>query len=53
MVNGNGDQVRYHFSLCGKSDGNTLADEKISFSVTGGTVVIFGINLSSYRMDEQ
>ena len=27
IVNGNGDQVKYHFSLCGKSDGNTLADE--------------------------
>ena len=53
IVNGNGDQVKYHFSLCGKSDGNTVADEKITFSVTGGTVVIFGINLSSYRTDEQ
>ena len=53
VVNGNGDQVKYHFSLCGKSDGNTEADEKISFSVTGGTVVIFGINLSGYRVDEQ
>ena len=53
IVNGNGDQVKYHFSLCGKSDGNTLADEKITFSVTGGTVVIFGINLSAYRVDEQ
>ena len=53
IVNGNGDQVKYHFSLCGKSDGNTLADEKITFSVTGGTVVIFGINLSGYRVDEQ
>ena len=53
VVDGNGDKVLYHFSLCGKSDGNTLADEKITFSVTGGTVVIFGINLSSYRVDEQ
>lgn len=53
VVDGNGDKVLYHFSLCGKSDGNTVADEKITFSVTGGTVVIFGINLSGYRVDEQ
>ena len=53
IVDGNGDKVKYHFSLCGKSDGNTVADEKISFSVTGGTVVIFGINLGGYRDDEQ
>ena len=53
VVDGDGDKVLYHFSLCGKSDGNTVADEKITFSVTGGTVVIFGINLSGYRVDEQ
>ena len=53
VVNGNGDKVLYHFSLCGKSDGNTVDGEKISFSVSGGTVVIFGINLSGYRVDEQ
>ena len=53
VVNGNGDRVLYHFSLCGKSDGNTLDGEKITFSVKGGTAVIFGINLSSYRVDEQ
>ena len=53
VVDGNGDKVLYHFSLCGKSDGNTVADEKITFSVTGGTAVIFGINLSGYRVDEQ
>ena len=53
VVDGNADKVLYHFSLCGKSDNNTVADEKISFSVTGGTVVIFGINLSGYRVDEQ
>ena len=53
VVDGNGDKVLYHFSLCGKSDGNTVEDEKISFSVTGGSVVIFGINLSGYRVDEQ
>lgn len=34
-------------------DGNTIADEKISFTVSGGSVVIFGINLSGYRVDEQ
>jgi len=53
VVDGNGDKVLYHFSLCGKSDGNTLAGEEITFSVTGGTAVIFGINLSGYRVDEQ
>ena len=53
VVDGNGDKVLYHFSLCGKSDGNTVEGEKISFEVTGGTVVIFGINLSGYRVDEQ
>ena len=53
VVDGNGNKVKYHFSACGKSDGNTVADETIKFSVTGGTVVIFGINLGGYRDDEQ
>lgn len=53
IVDGNGNKVKYHFSACGKSDGNTVADETIKFSVTGGTVVIFGINLGGYRDDEQ
>lgn len=52
IVDGNGDKVSYHFSLCGKSDGNTVADEKINFSVSGGTVVIFGVSFGSYRPDE-
>jgi len=53
VQDGNGAKVLYHFSLCGKSDGNTLEGEKIYFKVTGGTAVIFGINLSGYRVDEQ
>lgn len=53
IQDGNGAKVLYHFSLCGKSDGNTTEGEKIYFKVTGGTAVIFGINLSGYRVDEQ
>lgn len=53
IQDGNGAKMLYHFSLCGKSDGNTTEGEKIYFKVTGGTAVIFGINLSGYRVDEQ
>lgn len=52
VVDGDGDFVKYHFSGAWSSTGNTVADETIKFSVSGGSVVIFGLNLSTYRDDE-
>ena len=53
IVDGNGDRVKYHFAKQWSSAGSTEEGEVITFTVTGGTAVIFGINLGSYRDDDE
>ena len=55
VQDGNGAKVYYHlatFSYSASGGDATVEDEEISFSVTGGTAVVFGVNLESYRWDE-
>ena len=55
IQDGNGAKVFYHFAVFSysASGGDATEDnEEISFSVTGGTAVVFGVNLESYRWDE-
>jgi hypothetical protein len=55
VQDGNGAKVYYHlaeFSYSASGGDSTLDDEEISFTVTGGTAVVFGVNLESYRWDE-
>lgn len=55
VQDGNGAKVYYHFAAFSYSASGgdaTVEDEEITFSVTGGTAVVFGVNLESYRWDE-
>lgn len=55
IQDGNGAKVYYHlaaFSYSASGGDATEDNEEISFSVTGGTAVVFGVNLESYRWDE-
>ncbi len=55
VQDGNGAKVYYHFaafSYSASGGDSTEDDEEISFTVTGGTAVVFGVNLESYRWDE-
>ena len=55
VQDGDGAKVFYHlatFSWSCSGGDSTEDGEEISFTVSGGTVVIFGLDLSSYRWDE-
>ena len=55
IQDGNGAKVYYHFAAFSYSASGgdaTEEDEQISFSVTGGTAVVFGVSLESLRWDE-
>ncbi|MCF0176027.1 MAG: hypothetical protein HUJ94_04245, partial [Bacteroidales bacterium] len=56
IVSGNGQYHKFNLRPMNQFADNTAAGETISFKVTGNPgekVIIFGINLSSYRDDEQ
>ena len=55
IQDGNNGKVFYHLatgSYSASGGDPTVEDEEITFSVSGGTAVIFGISLENYRWDE-
>ena len=55
VQDGNGAKVFYHFTVFSYSASGgdaTLDNEEITFTVTGGTAVVFGVSLENYRWDE-
>ena len=55
IQDGDAGKVFYHFAAGSYSASGgdvTEEDEEITFSVTGGTAVIFGLSLENYRWDE-
>ncbi len=53
IEDGNGHRVTYHLAKQWTSAGSTADGETITIKVTGGTAVVFGINLSGSRVDDE
>ena len=51
IVNGDGNKVYYHLTPYNSSSDKTVEDEEIIFTVAGGDVVIYGLEIENLRWD--